>query len=190
MVAAALAGGGCQDPVPPAEAAGTLLYQDGPEGLPLGREVADLSVTDVETWFGDGFSIKAVQGSEHCSTASHSDLGVTAYFDTYTTVHALMVEEGFVTPEGIGVGSSLAEVRQAYGQAVIAEEELGAGVLVVVDDLDRLGQEFTRQTMVYAFDLDPSGLVHTLTAGRVPWVLGCEYVTEWDPGKAVLDHTG
>lgn len=191
MVATALVSSGCGDPAPPPDPADTLLYQDGPEGLRWGRDVADVSVSDVESWFAaDGFSIKAVRGSEHCSTASHSELGVTAYYDTYTTVHALEVGDGFVTPEGIRVGSPLVEIREVYGKAVILEEELADTMRVLVDDLDRLGQEVTAETMVYAFNLNSSGFVHTLSAGRVPWVLGCDYVTEWVPGEAVLDHTG
>lgn len=191
MVATALVGSGCGDSAPPRDPADTLLYQDGPEGLRWGRDVADVSVSDVESWFAaDGVSIKAVRGSEHCSTASHPGLGVTAYYDTYTTVHAVKVGDGFVTPEGIRVGSSLAEIRETYGRAAISEEELADGIWVLVEDLDRPGREVTTETMVYAFRLDSSSVVQTLSAGRLPWVLGCEYVTEWAPGGAVLDHTG
>lgn len=159
-----------------------VLHQDGLGGLRWSRETVNVSVTDLEGLFSAAGDFDVRPETDVCGTARHSQLELTAITDSDTGVRALAAEGGFETPEGIGVGSSLEDVRAAYGDAVLAENETVDGTHVFIDDLERRGQQFTPETMLYAFEVDPSDVVRALRAGPMPWVLGCTHVsseTEW-----------
>jgi len=186
LLAATLALGsacGSPDPTPPAPpdpgdvTSGHILLQDGFEGFRWSRDAADMSATELEEWFGASGDFEMRPETDECSVATHDGLGLTAIMDSDTAVRALVAEGDFQTPEGIGVGSSLEEVRAAYGSDVLAEEQLDGTLYVVIDDLERPGQD-DGTTSHYAFEVDQSGSVRVLRAGRVPWLLGCSFVDD------------
>jgi hypothetical protein len=162
------------------------LHQDGLRDLRLEPHVADVSIADLEVSFPPGGAFDLRPESEHCGTARRADLGLVAVTDEATAVRAFVAEGNFTTPEGIGVGSSLEDIRMAYGNAVLAEDDTADGGLqVVIDELDEPGEEVTPETMLYIFDLGPSGEVRTLRAGPLPWLLGCTGWEYSDPGSPI-----
>lgn len=164
-------------PSPPSPPPGgkVVLFQNGFEGLTVRRDVADVSIPDLEAFLPPGESIKQRGESEDCGVAERTDLGVTGMTDARLAVRAFVVtSKDVATPEDISVDSTLEEVRTAYGDAIVHHESIeGGGSQLIIDDQDRPGQDITMASQLFAFDLDASGTVTTLRAGGFPWLLGC-----------------
>jgi len=152
-----------------------MLFQNGFEGLALRRDVADVSVSDLEAFFTPGSTFELRGETENCGVAERTDLGLTAMTDDDLAVRAFVISSAdAATPEGIRMGSTLEDVRTAYGDAIVHDEPTeGGGRRLIVDDQERPGQDVTLASQLFAFDLDESGAVTTLRAGGFPWLLGC-----------------
>lgn len=168
----------CEPPRPPfpPPAETLVLSQNGFEGLAVRRDVADLSIPDLEAFLPPGASIKQRGETEDCGVAERTDLGLTAMTDADLAVRAFVISsEDVATPEDISVGSTLEDVRTAYGDAIVYDEATeSGGRQLIVDDQERPGRAITLASQLFAFDLDESGTVTALRAGGFPWLLGCK----------------
>lgn len=163
---------GVNPALPPAD--DVVISQAGLPGLTLDREVLSLGILDVERALGGEGSFSLKGQTETCSLGINEQFGVAVMIDTYTAVLGFVVERADVrTAEGIHQGSTIEDIVDTYGQAMVflAEEtSLTGGPLVIVDDIAQPGRNHAGDTLLYGFDTDRSGAVTRLRAGFWPYV--------------------
>lgn len=134
----------------PEEDSNWVPAQGGNFGICPGEVVRRVRWGQVSVLFTDGATGYGAAGSRHLFSywvsAQGDDPGAE-------------LGHGPQTAEGIGVGSTVADVRAAYGSAEDYEDEIGGPRLLIAGDGER-------DLLLYVSDLTDSGVIESLSAGE------------------------
>lgn len=136
----------------------------------LDREVADVSVAELEVTFGQTAFLAGQ--SDTCGLGIWVELGFAVVTDADQAVTAMVFErDDVVTTAGVRIGDDLQAVVAAHGEAALtrvdsAPTPAGGALLVVADERPEDGGA----SLHLAYELDGEGRVARIRAGHLPQV--------------------